>query len=136
MISNASTQFDIERQWSVVKRLSKDGNTMLIPGAGIVEQSFPAGFRNLSFVLAYTVIEQVLEALIDAGHVPRPKQMHIGQMMAAASTSLSWIDYGKVETGRIRRNELAHDGRLLSDSECLEYILAIEQELKLWNVIP
>jgi len=48
---------------------------------------------------------------------------------------LLWQDYKNITNGRNGRNDLAHEAKLLSKDKCLEYIDAIETELKVWGVL-
>ena len=57
------------------------------------------------------------------------------ERMDSAQTSLPWIDWQCLQEGVNCRNQVAYEGRLLGDKECLERIADIEAQLIAWGVI-
>jgi len=86
--------------------------------------------------LAYAVLDQVLDELIAQGSVAKPKgQPLLGAKMAASRGSITWQDYACVECGKDKRNDIAHEGKLLDRENCLRFVQAIEAELKAWRIL-
>lgn len=94
----------------------------------------PKEFQNLPFLLAYTVVEAVLSELIQQGMF-RCSTWKLGPRMEASRPVVPWQDYDEVNRGRLLRNALAHDAKLLSRVTCLQYIRAIERELVAWQML-
>jgi len=93
---------------------------------------------NLTLVLAYAVLDQVLDELIAQGIfscAPSRRPPMLGAKMAASKGSLPWQDYDLIEAGRAARNSLAHEGKLLSKADCIAYVAALEVELEAWSIL-
>jgi len=56
--------------------------------------------------------------------------------MWSSKNALPWVDIEKVDEGRERRNDVAHERKFLPRRECQKYIDAIEDELVPWKVLP
>ena len=91
-------------------------------------------FYNLPFVLAYAVLDECLSELVTQ-RVFACSDRNIGPKMKASQGAITWKDYHLVDTGRDRRNDVAHRAELQSKADCLRYIQAIEDELKAWGVM-
>ncbi len=136
MIKNAVVKSEIVDLWRAVRRLSAEPGSSIIPGAGIVQHPVATGFCNLPLVLAYAVLEQVLEVLAEERRFLMPKKPKLANLMMNSKAAISWLDFDYIDKGRERRNELAHDAELVPDAECLGYIDAVETQLRSWKVIP
>lgn len=110
----------------------------MLPGAGFITTVPREETFNLILVLAYSVLDQVLDELMAQGvftcNASRKPPM-LGTKMAASRASLSWQNYDLVETGKTARNALAHKGKLLSKADCLAYVAAVEAELVAWSIL-
>lgn len=136
MIRDPAARAEILQQWGAVRKLCSSDRCRLIPGVGYVQESPPESFYNLPFLLAYATLDQVLSQMIDEGIVTCPKRRPmLGDKMAASATAIPWQGYCVLEAGRIARNALAHDAVLLSKSDCLMYIGAVEGELSSWGLL-
>lgn len=136
MIQDPAARADIAREWGAVKKLCSSDRGYMIPGAGFINTSPPESFYNLPFLLAYATLDQVLSQMIEEGTIQcEKKRPMLGDKMAASIPVLPWYRYEFVETGRIARNALAHEAILLSKSDCLTYIDAIERELAAWGLL-
>src|SRR5882672_6087283 len=98
----------------------------------MVNETSPEGFRNLGVVLAFSVLDQVLSEFIQQG-LFSCKSTKFGARMDSSKSALQWQDYKLIDSGREKRNRLAHDGVLIDDAECLVFIEAIENELAAWK---
>lgn len=96
-------------------------------------------FRNfahsLNLLFAYSVLEHTLLQLRDEGTI-KSKSSNLGPLMAASRSVLDWQDFSKIDAGRQRRNEMAHQQMFLERAECWEYIDSLESELKAWSILP
>lgn len=137
MIKDEKSQVEIRESWAGVLRLKEhDRFCPMIPGGGIIVASslMPEGFWNLPFLLAYSVLDDVLTILHAQGFF-ECKSWMLGPKMEASKDSLPWKDYELVEAGKNARNELAHRAVILSKKDCFRYIDAIEVELTSWGII-
>jgi len=108
----------------------------LIPGDGVINETPPEDFYNLPFLLAYAVLDQVLDELMDQGVFQCvQKRPFLGDKMVVSRNRLPWLDYDLVDLGRKARNDLAHEAKLLGKSQCFAFIDAIEAELKAWGIL-
>jgi hypothetical protein len=117
----------------------------MLPGFGAVNVDPPEEFYNLPLVLAYGALEDVLAQLLDERVFPWPKKRdgsHIKRptldnMMTASHThgAPQWVNYTKVNAGRVARNGVAHKGVLLTKPDCLAFIDTVEVELKAWSIL-
>jgi hypothetical protein len=139
MILDEGVLADIREQWAVVRRFSDpDYSHQEIPiaGAGIVAMPpAPDDFFNLPLVLAFSVLEQVLDQLKAQGDVPATRNMLGVKMEASKRAGIPWLDYPAVEAGRNDRNDLAHRGRLIDKARCIEHVAAIDDQLKQWGIV-
>jgi hypothetical protein len=103
---------------------------------GVINETPPESFYNLPLLLAYAVLDQVLEELIDQGTIPwKGGRRLLGAKIAASRNVLLWKDYLLIDKGKAARNDLAHEARLLNRTECFRFIDAVESELRAWNVV-
>ena len=137
MIRDAQARRDIEQQWAVVRKFCSGSHRQWqMPGGPFINETPPESFYNLPFLLAYAVLDQVLTELIDQGTIQCSKKRPLlGDRMLASAKSLPWNDYALVNKGRNARNLLAHEGALLSRTDCLNFIEGIEGELKSWTIL-
>ncbi len=106
----------------------------MTPGGFVIDEQRPEDSYNLPFVLAYAVLDQVLNELRTQGAFTC-KTRKLGDKMTASQNVLPWQDYDLVNNGRVARNDLAHEAQLLSKVDCLRFIDAIESELKTWGIV-
>jgi hypothetical protein len=137
MIKDPSILASIREQWTVVTRFCSGSHRQSqIPGGAFINETPPESFVNLPLLLAYAVLDQILDELIAQGSVPKPGvRPFLGAKMAASRSAITWQDYVCVECGKDRRNDIAHEGKLLDRETCLRFIRAIETELKAWHIL-
>ena len=89
---------------------------------------------NLPLVLAFDVLTQTLlfarEERKSAG-----SSSELGDLMDAAKSSLSWLDWQYLREGVKRRNAITQNAKLYGDLQCLLYIARIEDQLGAWGII-
>jgi hypothetical protein len=125
---------DIEQQWQTVRKLCEPSHRQWQAQGVFVNETRPEDAYNLPFVLAYAVLDQVLSELVAAG-VFACKSWMLGAKMTASQQYLKWQNYAVVEAGRNDRNDLAHEAKLLNRAACMNYVNAVEVELKAWAVL-
>jgi len=138
MIIDPAILLLIREQWAAVARLRQGSHRQaMIPGGPFFNETPPESFFNLPLILAFGVLDQVLDEFIQQGFMQRPpgRRPMLGDKMKVAKTAVPWQNYPLVEAGKTDRNALAHEGRLLDRESCLRYIGAIESELRAWQVL-
>jgi len=127
---------DIVQMWRTVRKLCKPslGGVFLADGS-LFCQTRPEDSYDLPFVLAYAVLDQVLQAYETAGLFTCRKYPTLGSRMEASRSCLSWIAYDVIWHGKEARDELAHEAKLLGRPDCMTYIDAIEVEMKEFGIL-
>jgi len=133
MIKDAEKLKQLNRQWATVVLLSNWSAGLAV--AGISDQ--PADeFYNLPLFLAYGALGDFLIQLnFEQPYMPKDARNQLGNRMRYSRELLNWRDFDLVEEGRKARNELTHEGRLVTKQRCLHYIEGIESELRAWDVV-
>lgn len=138
MIQDQAVLSDIHQQWAVVREFCSPSHRSyaVAAGAGVayINETPPESFYNLPLLLAYSVLDQVLDQLI-LERVFACKDRRLGVKMSASKGSLAWKDFATVDVGRERRNEVAHKAALFDRAICLKFIDAIEAELRGWGIV-
>ena len=135
MINEQNAINEILQNWEgLIKLINSGEQGHLFPGAGWIQSSTPHKFYNLPFLLAYTILDEVLEQLKNEG-VFNCNTWMLGPKMEASRNIIPWKNYNLVNSGREARNDLAHKAITLNKTDCLKYIAAIETELKNWEII-
>ena len=124
-------------QWDVVQRFCSSSHRTWVGPAGAISETPPESFFNLPVVLAFSLLDEVLDSLMAQGAFPPPRghRPMLGPKMAASRAHLPWQDYIRVERGKDQRNALAHQGVLISNADCLAIVDAIGVELVAWGAI-
>ncbi len=127
---------DIKSAWATVQKLAYKMSRARIAGgsfgAVMINETPSDELTNLPFVLAYAVLHDALAALDTKGVWASLK---LAKKMKASRAHLPWINFDLVDEGRDKRNDLAHESKLLSRADCLRYIEAVGVELKAWGCI-
>ena len=135
MLSDQRTKSEISRDWGVVRSLCTGSHRQWqVPGGPFINETRPAESYNLPLVLAFAVLDRVLNEFRDQDTFSCSK-WQLGNKMAAARNALPWQNYDLVDEGRNKRNEIAHEATLFSKPDCLRYIDAVEAELKAWGLV-
>jgi hypothetical protein len=137
MIRNDQARSAIAQEWATVRKFCAGSHRQYqIPGGGFINETPPESFFNLPFLLAYGVLDHVLEELVGQGTFQCSKgPLSLGNRMFSSVNAVPWQDFALVDAGKIARNDLAHDAKLLGKMECFRFIDAIEMELKAWRVL-
>jgi len=92
------------------------------------------GAHNLPFVHACAVLNEVLRQLRDEGRFACDGRT-LGALVGASKDQLPWCDFVATTELVKRRNEVAHDAKLVPRGECWQYIDAIKAQLLAWGVL-
>ena len=106
MIIDNQSLTEIRESWNGVRKLrTHDGLCPIVPGAGTMNAAslMPEGFWNLPFLLAYSVLDNVLTVLRDQG-VFECRSWMLGKKMEASRSQLAWQNYDLVFSGKEARN--------------------------------
>lgn len=122
----------IDDKWKIILSLLKTHTNAMVPGIGYVGLLIPKEHFNLPFILAYSLLDEVLSEMRN-NNVFTCSSWMLGAKMNTSQTILPWVNYDVVNEGKDKRNDLAHQGVLLSQEECKKYISAIGIELKCWG---
>jgi len=135
MINDPIAKNEILENWKGVNKLKNSFHIVhLYPGAGLIGNSTPQEFYNLPFILAYTVLDGVLEQLKNEGVFSCNTWM-LGVKMEKSRDKIPWNNYDLINSGKNARNDLAHKAITINKTDCLKYIEAIETELKAWGIL-
>lgn len=92
---------------------------------------FESACYGLLLVQAYGALENALRHLRDDEVFPC-RSSALGHLMAASESRLPWINYAFVDQGRLYRNRLVHEMQTVRAFTVLEYVRAVQEELKVW----
>ena len=94
-----------------------------------------AGFEGacygLLLVQAYAVLENALRHLRDDRAFPCERD-GLERLMSASQPHLPWANHDFVDEGRLYRNRVVHELVLASRLHVLNYVHAIQEELRAW----
>jgi hypothetical protein len=90
---------------------------------------------NLPFLLAFDVLKHALLQAREEGLFTASRH-RLSDLMDSAKETLSWVDWQCLWEAVKRRNQVAHDGKLVGDIQCLQDIADIEDQLVAWGIIP
>ena len=105
MIADERSQIEIRETWADICKLCKepDTNCALLPGVGFIMEgnSMPEVFWNLPFLLAYSVLDNVLTILRDQGAFTCTSWM-LGEKMKASKAqyrgkTISWLSQVRMQ---------------------------------------
>ena len=134
MINDQTVRADIIQQWETVHTLSQRVHRTAMAGTVMINETPLDEHFNLPFVLAFAVLDQALNELI-AQRIFSCTRWELGAKMLASKGSVVWTNYSLVDQGKMARNKLAHEAKLISKADALRFIRAIEDELRAWRIL-
>ena len=135
MLTDQSAVSDIRQQWNSVQVLKNWSRSVSLVGVTYIETA-PDDFYNLPLVLSYSVLDTVLTQMIIEGIFSCPgRYPMLGKKMSESQSQIQWNNYGLIEKGRIDRNTIAHEAKLINKSDCFKYIKAVGDQLEAWQII-
>ena len=138
MLKEQSKLQDIRDSWETVRIVQAmvQANLRLgIMGPIPNTDEFKNLAHSLVLLFAFSVLQDTLQQLCDENEFTS-RSRKLGALMENSKNVLPWVNYDKVDKGRDRRNDVAHERKFLPRRECVEYIDAIEDELVAWMVLP
>jgi len=138
MIKDAQCLDGLLEDWKAVRiaqAMVKTNLASACRGFGIVMPPFPDLCHSLLLPFAFSVLEHALHQLRDE-EAFTCKRSTLGPMMHASKSCLPWVDFSVVDEAREKRNDLAHDRKVIPAQDCSRYLDAIETELVAWSVLP
>jgi hypothetical protein len=137
---NEQYKIDIQQDWIGIQKLKEHDNSIMhLPnGDAILTGGFvPESFWNLPFLLAYSVLDDVLTILRNEGAYTcsSRESQKLGLKMEASKSQITWQNYDLVSEGKDARNDLAHRAVIWPKEKCFTYIDAIEKELAAWGLL-
>lgn len=137
MIANLNSLATLQAEWQGMIQMRERIQQLVISTFAfdpIRSPAFGNILYNLPLLLAFDVLKHVLlEAREEGQFIVSGRRL--GDLMDSAKISLPWIDWQGLREGVNRRNEVAHDGKLLGDQQCLQDIADVEAQLLAWGVI-
>jgi hypothetical protein len=138
MIANPTSLKTLQAEWDGVVRMRERMRNLVVSTFALNTLTSPAFgdiLYNLPFLLAFDVLKQALLQAREEGHFTGTGYQ-LGDLMDIAKASLRWIDWECLRKGVTRQSQVAHDGKLYGDVQCLRDIAAIEAQLAAWGIIP
>ena len=118
MIYDQKFLSDSSHQWKAIRKFRSGSHRQRWVSGTLALETPPSEFYNLSFLLAYALLDQVLAELINQGTFQCAGRALLGEKMEASKNVLPWQDYDKITNGRNDRNDLAHEAKLLNKDKC------------------
>jgi hypothetical protein len=137
MIANPNSLATLQTEWHGVIQMRERMRHLVVSTFAFDANKSPAFgdlFYNLPFLLAFDVLKQVLLQAREEGLFAASRHRLV-DLMDSAKTALPWVDWQCLREAVKRRNEVAHDGKLFGDIQCLQDIADIEAQLVAWGII-
>lgn len=137
MIVNVNSLPNLQAEWQGAIRMRERIQQLVISTFAFDPTTSPAFgnvLYNLPFLLAFDVLKHVLLEAKEDGQFTGSGH-RLSELMDSAKSSLPWIDWRRLKEAVKRRNEAAHDGKLVGDAQCLQDIADIEVQLLAWGVL-
>lgn len=138
MIVDPNSLATFQAEWQGVIQMRERMRHLVVSTFAFDAKKSPAFgdlFYNLPFLLAFDVLKQVLLQAREEGLFTASRH-RLSDLMDSAKGALSWVDWQHLHEAVKRRNEVAHNGKLFGDIQCLQDIADIEAQLVAWNIIP
>ncbi len=137
MIVSTAASAVLSSEWTGVIRMCDRMKLLVIAtfaGGAITGTALRNVVYNLPLLLALDVLKQALVQARDE-KLFACSRTQLGDLMESARDSLPWIDWKGLREGVRRRNEVAHDGKLVDSEQCIQDIASVEAQLVAWGVI-
>jgi hypothetical protein len=138
MIKNQEKLLAYQKDWNGVRGLQNRIQALLNAPLTGIGGFVPHGLRDIShnivLLFGFSVLEDVLKQLRDEDQFNEKSNM-VGKLMFASRDFISWSDFELINEAREKRNDIAHDQKIIYRDDCWKYIDAIETELVSWGII-
>ncbi len=128
---------ELQEEWAGVVKMRDQMKTVVtvtFAGGALTGTRLRSIIFNLPLLLAFDVLKQTL-AKAKAEKLFKCKGDSLGALMDCAGQTLEWTNWKKMDEAKDRRNEIAHDGALFDQKQCLKDIDSIENQLSAWKII-
>jgi hypothetical protein len=137
MFGNPQSIITLQAEWDGVVHMRERMDHLVSPTFSydpITTPVFGNIFYNLPMLLAFDVLKDFLLYVKDQGLITSPDNQ-LEQLLESAKIALPWIDWQCLREGAERQTELAHQGKLFGDKQCLQDIQNVEIQLVAWGAI-
>jgi len=135
LITDQAALLAIRSEWSAVVRVrDRMRNLMTGPVGSIADGALHSVVYNLPLLLAFNVLERVLQALKKQRQIPGHGE-RLGELMDIFQGDPSWLEWSVLRDGERRRHAIEHDGELFPGVDCLADIAAVEEQLAAWQLL-
>jgi hypothetical protein len=134
-ITDQAALLAIRSEWSAVVRVRERMRKLMSgPVGSISDGALHSVVYNLPLLLAFNVLERVLQALKKQRQIPGHGE-RLGELMDTLQGDPSWLEWSVLRDGERRRHAIDHDGELFPGVECLADIAAVEEQLGAWQLL-
>jgi hypothetical protein len=138
MIQDAAAKEKLLQEWHFVRRsqgILKSRAVASFGGGVIGMVGIYSEYYALLLVLGFSVLEHTLEAIADQGTF-KPKRWGLETLMIGAQTAgVKWQNYPAIDSGRQKRNDLAHRQVIPVAEDTFRMLDEIEAELIGWDIL-
>ena len=135
LITDQVALLAIRSEWSAVVRVRERMRKLMTgPVGSISDGALHSVVYNLPLLLAFNVLERVLQALKKQRQIPGHGE-RLGELMDTFQGDPSWLEWSVLRDGERRRHAIEHDGELFLGVECLADIAAVEEQLGAWQLV-
>jgi hypothetical protein len=135
LITDQAALRAIRSEWSAVVRVrERMGKLMAGPVGSIADGALQSVVYNLPLLLAFNVLERVLQALKKQRQIPGHGE-RLGELLDIFQGDPSWLEWSVLRDGERRRHAIEHDGELFPGVDCLADIAAVEEQLAAWQLL-
>ena len=134
-ITDQAALVAIRSEWSAVVRVRERMRKLMTgPVGSISDGALQSVVYNLPLLLAFNVLEKVLQALRKQRQIPGHGE-RLGELMDIFQGDPSWLEWSVLRDGERRRHAIEHDGELFAGVDCLADIAAVEEQLEAWQLL-
>ena len=137
MIANPTSLETLQTEWEGVVRMRDRMRHLVVSTFALNTLTSPVFgdiLYNLPFLLAFDVLKQALLQARDEGQLTG-SGYQLDDLMDNAKVSLPWLDWECLRDAVKRQSEVARDGKLYGDLQCLQDIADIEAQLTAWGIL-
>jgi len=135
LITDVGALAAIGSEWSAAVTVrERMRNLMAGPVGSVADGALYSVVYNLPLLLAFNVLETVLQALKKQRQIPGHGE-RLGELMDTFQGDPSWLEWSVLRDGERRRHAIEHDGELFPGVDCLADIAAVEEQLAAWQLL-
>src|SRR5687767_13207163 len=138
MIANLHSLTTSQAEWQGVVRMRERMRQLIFSTFAsdtIKSPAFGDILYNLPLLLAFDVLKQALLQVKKEEGLTSSSPRELDDLMDSAKTSVPWINWQFLREAVKHRKEVAQNGKLYGDVQCLQDIADIETQLTAWGII-